>query len=181
MVKVILGAGNTTYSGWLSTQANELNLLRTEDFYRLFIKEDSVDIFLAEHVFEHLTIEEGIVAAKNIYQFLKKGGHARIAVPDRYFNNEWYFNMCKPGGSGDARHPAYTHKVFYDYLSLSEVFVEAGFSVDLLEYCDEEGQFHSKDWKPEDGMVGRSLRFDSRNSKGKIGMVSLILDAYKNP
>ena len=28
-------------------------------------------------------------------------------------------------------------------------------------------------------MIGRSLRFDTRNNDGKLGMVSIIIDAYK--
>lgn len=30
---------------------------------------------------------------------------------------------------------------------------------------------------PEQGMIGRSLRFNTRNHKGKLGMVSIIIDA----
>ena len=32
---------------------------------------------------------------------------------------------------------------------------------------------------PEDGIIGRSLRFDTRNNNGSLGMVSIIIDAYK--
>lgn len=179
MKKVILGAGNANYEDWISTQENNLNLLNRSDFYKWFQTEESVDVFLAEHVFEHLTVDEGVKAAKNLYQFLKKGGYARIAVPDVNFNNEWYHNMCKPGGPGPVEHPAHTHKVFYDYKTLVSVFKTAGFEVDLLEYCDEEGRFHFNYWNPEQGMIGRSLRFDTRNKNGKLGMVSIILDAIK--
>ena len=30
-----------------------------------------------------------------------------------------------------------------------------------------------------DGKIGRSLRFDTRNKDGKLGMVSIIIDAKK--
>ena len=33
--------------------------------------------------------------------------------------------------------------------------------------------------EPEDGIIGRSLRFDTRNNNGSLGMVSIIIDAYK--
>ena len=149
------------------------------DFYKWFQTEESVDAFLAEHVFEHLTVDESVKAAENLYLFLKEGGYARIAVPDVYFKNEWYHSMCKPGGPGPIEHPAYTHKIFYDYKTLATVFKNAGFEVDLLEYCDEKGRFHFNYWNPEQGMIGRSLRFDTRNNNGKLGMVSIILDAKK--
>lgn len=179
MKRVIIGAGNTSYEGWIATQENELNLLNINDYYKLFEKEESVDAFLAEHVFEHLNYEEGVEAGKILYEFLKPGGYIRVAVPDVNYKNEWYYNMCKPGGPGSIDHPAYTHKVFYDYKTLIEVFEKAGFKVDLLEYCDENGRFHFNYWNPEQGIIGRSLRFDTRNNDGKLGMVSIIIDAYK--
>ena len=60
---------------------------------------------------------------------MKPGGYIRVAVPDINFKNEWYHNMCKPGGTGDINHPAYSHKVFYDYRTLIEIFERIGFKV----------------------------------------------------
>jgi predicted SAM-dependent methyltransferase len=180
MKNIIIGAGTTVYEGWISTQEQELNLLDRNSFLDLFKEDETVDAFLAEHVFEHLTLEEAVIAAKNLFQSLKPGGYARIAVPDVNFRNPWYHNMCKPGGPGPVDHPAYTHQVFYDYLSLQVVFEKAGFTVDLLEYCDEAGRFHFNYWDSQMGMIGRSLRFDTRNNNGKLGMVSLIIDAVKS-
>ncbi len=178
MKKIIIGAGNITYDGWISTQANELNLLDEETFKNM-LEENSVDAFLAEHVFEHLTFDEGIKAAKIIYKYLKKNGRIRVAVPDANFRNEWYQNMCKPGGPGPMDHPAFTHKVFYDYHLLIEVFTLAGFTCKLLEWCDDNGDFHFNYYNLDYGKIGRSLRFDTRNMDGKLGMVSLIIDAIK--
>lgn len=67
----------------------------------------------------------------------------------------------------------------YDYRSLLSVFKEAGFRVHLLEHCDEKGTFHFNYWNPDDGFIARSFRFDTRNSKEKLGMVSIIIDAFK--
>lgn len=177
--RIIIGAGKTSYEGGIDTQEEELNLLNINDYYKLFKQEESIDAFLAEHVFEHLSYDEGVEAGKNLYKFLKQNGYVRVAVPDVNFDNEWYRNMCKPGGPGNIDHPAYTHKVFYDYKTLIKVFEDAGFVVDLLEYCDENGRFHFNYWNTEQGMIGRSLRFDTRNNNGKLGMVSVIIDAYK--
>ncbi|MNN74243.1 hypothetical protein D3C81_1904210 [compost metagenome] len=55
----------------------------------------------------------------------------------------------------------------------------AGFEVTLLEYCDENGDFHYTYWNEMDGKVGRSFRFDTRNSIKELGMVSIIIDAKK--
>ena len=177
-MKVIIGAGKTAFDGWISTQENELDLLCEDDFKHMFSKE-LPDAYLAEHVWEHMTYEEGISAARNCYKYLADGGYIRIAVPDKNFRNEWYQNMVKVGGNGDPNHPAYSHKIVYDYKTISEVFMQAGFEVELLEYCDDNGDFHYKYWNEADGKIGRSLRFDTRNSAAKLGMVSIVLDAKK--
>ena len=177
-MRVIIGAGKTAFDGWISTQQNELNVLNAEDFKRMFPSKKPV-AFLAEHVWEHMTYEEGCRAARNVFDYLQDGGYIRVAVPDKNFRNEWYQNMVKVGGNGDPDHPAFTHKIVYDYKTLSQVFKQAGFEVELLEWCDEAGYFHYKYWSEYDGKIGRSLRFDTRNQDGKLGMVSIILDAKK--
>ncbi len=177
-MKIIIGAGETHFDGWISTQQEDLNVLNREDFEEIF-EENSIDAMLAEHVWEHMTKEEGIIAAKNCYDFLIEGGYIRVAVPDGNFKNEWYQNMVKVGGPGPNDHPAYTHKILYDYLTFIEVFEDAGFEVELLEYCDEDGIFHYKYWNEEDGKIGRSYRFDTRNNGNHLGMVSIIIDAKK--
>ena len=88
-------------------------------------------------------------------------------------------DMVKVGGNGDPSHPAFTHKIVYDYRTLTQIFQQAGFDVELLEWCDENGCFHYKYWNEADGRIGRSLRFDTRNKDGTLGMVSIILDAKK--
>lgn len=177
-MKVIIGAGQTKYDGWLSTQEDELNLLSLESWSGLF-KPESIDALLAEHVWEHLSYEEGISAANHCYEFLKPGGYIRCAVPDKNFRNEWYQQMVQVGGPGSVDHPAATHKIVYDAKTFVQVFEKAGFEVSLLEYCDENGDFHYTYWNQVDGRIGRSFRFDTRNSIEGLGMVSIIVDAKK--
>ena len=71
----------------------------------------------------------------------------RCAVPDGYFQNEAYQNLIKVGGPGPADHPAASHKMVYNYKTLSQVFEFAGFDVQLLEYVDETGRHR-------DGRIG---------------------------
>lgn len=177
-MKVILGAGQTTLDGWLRTQESDLNLLSDDGWNRLFTPE-SIDALLAEHVWEHLTLSEGVEAARRCFRYLKPGGYLRCAVPDRNFRNAWYQQMVQVGGPGPADHPAATHKIVYDWKTLIDVFAAAGFEVSLLEYCDDQGHFHYTYWNEADGRIGRSFRFDTRNSRESLGMVSLIVDAKK--
>lgn len=174
-MKVIIGAEQEFSKDWLATSTSELDPLDIKSFYALFKKPSSVDAFLLEHILEHYTLEQGSLIAENLYEFLKTGGYARIAVPDANFQNPSYKERAKIGGPG----PASTHKVFYDFKTLKSLFEKAGFSVDLLEYCDEKGRFHFNDWKKEDGHIERSFRYSSENSLDNINMLSIIIDAYK--
>lgn len=87
--------------------------------------------------------------------------------------------MVKVGGNGAPKHPAFTHKIVCDYHSFGCVFTRSGFEVELLEWCDENGCFHYKYWSEDEGRIGRSLRFDTRNCDRNFGIVSLVLDARK--
>ena len=62
-MKVVIGAGQTKYDSWLSTQEDELNLLSLESWIKLS-KPESMNALLAEHVWEHLTYEEGVTACE---------------------------------------------------------------------------------------------------------------------
>jgi len=177
-MKVILGAGPTQYEGWTAMQESELDI-RDERAWAALFTPGSIDALLAEHVWEHLSLPEGQAAARHCYQYLKPGGYIRCAVPDGNFQNEWYQNMIRVGGPGPADHPAATHRIVYDYRTFVEVFTQTGFVVSLLEYCDEDGVFHYTYWNEGDGMIGRSYRFDTRNTGNKLGMVSIIVDAKK--
>ena len=177
-MKIVIGSGDTKFDGWYHTQENELDLLDRSSFSKL-IPQKNAECFLAEHVWEHLDFEEGVQAAKNCYDFLQPGGYLRIAVPDKNFKNEWYQNLVQIGGPGPEDHPASTHKIVHDKKTLTEMLTQAGFEVSLLEYCDERGVFHYKYWNNDDGHIGRSFRYDTRNSIEQLGMVSLIVDAHK--
>ena len=176
-MKIIIGAGKTVQEGFLSTQEDDFNVLNLETMK--ICEPGMVDAFLAEHVWEHMTLEEGLKAAKNCYTMLRPGGYIRCAVPDINFRNEWYQNMVQVGGPGGEDHSAFTHKLVYSYDVLKSLFESAGFHVELLEYCDEKGNFHYRHWAVEDGMIGRSYRYDTRNNDKQLGMVSIIIDAKK--
>ena len=69
-VKVIIGAGKQAWDGWIPTQGDELNLLE-ESTWSAFFQGGKADALLYEHVFEHLTLEEGKNAAKTIFDYLE--------------------------------------------------------------------------------------------------------------
>lgn len=174
-LNIIIGSEKTAYPNWLPTNIESLNLLEKSSFQNLFGEKKAAK-FLAEHVFEHISYANALIALKNCFQFMKKGGSIRIAVPDGFHPNKDYIDMVKPGGHGEG---ADDHKLLYDYHQLSKVLEDAGFRVQLLEYYDEQQQFHFTDWKSEDGHILRSRRFDKRFNE-PLGYSSLIIDGIKD-
>lgn len=178
-LKVVIGAGEYNKGeDWIHTQEEDLSLLKEEDWNKRF-SHGSISAILSEHVWEHLTYEEGIKAAKICYTYLKPEGYIRCAVPDGFFPNKEYQNVVKIGGPGPKGHPAASHKIVHNYNSITTMFEAAGFTVKLLEYCDEEGKFHYNRWDEKMGFIYRSKRFDHRNIGEKLASVSLIVDAVK--
>lgn len=173
--RVIIGAGGTSYPGWISTDYPALDLTDERSWARLF-NIDQIDALLSEHVMEHLTDYQMAASVVNIYKYLKKGGYIRIAVPDGYHPNTDYIERVRPGGWGLGSDD---HKQFFNYQSLSSQLEKAGFTIQLLEWFDERGEFNFREWIEEDGMVLRSSRYDERNIDCPLSYTSLILDAYK--
>ncbi len=175
-IKLVVGTGNTQFAGWVSTDIHQLNILSVKDWEYL-LKGKKVTNILSEHVWEHIALEDASTANRLCFRFLANEGRLRIAVPDGYFPSEEYIEYVRPGGSGPG---CDDHKVLYNYQLLSKELREAGFGVELLEYWDEQGQFHYKDWSPEQGgMIQRSSKFYPNNTPGELKYTSLIVDAVK--
>lgn len=178
-IRVVVGAGEYNNNPkWIQTEETELNLLKRDDWEGKF-SPNTVTAILAEHVWEHLTYEEGKEAVKICFDFLKPGGYIRCAVPDGFFPDEDYQNGVQVGGPGPKDHPAASHKIVHNFKTITSMFKEAGFEVKLLEYCDENKDFHFHEWDEKQGFIYRSKRFDHRNKDGELGFVSLIVDAIK--
>ena len=174
-VRVVIGAGGTRYPGWISTDYPVLDVTKEKSWTGVF-GTMRVDAMLSEHVFEHLTKSQIHAAFANIYMLLKPGGYIRIAVPDGCHRDRNYIDMVKPGGSGDGSDD---HKHLFDCTSLSTLLEKAGFTVQPLEWFDQEGIFHRNEWKGQDGYISRSSENDTRNIKKPLSYTSLIVDAYK--
>ncbi len=176
--RVIVGASSQDYPGWVQTQEDELDITRREDWTTKY-HPGSLTHILAEHVWEHLTLIEAELAARNCFAMLAPGGRVRCAVPDGNFPDPDYQRTVQIGGPGPADHPAASHKVVYTLDTVSEVFAAAGFTITPLEWCDDNGVFHATEWDELDGFIYRSARFDHRNNDGVIRFASLIIDAVK--
>lgn len=175
-LKLVVGAGKIFPEGWIPTDYDNLDVISPESWAALFTP-NSIEMVLSEHVWEHLTLEQGTKALENIAKYLKKGGHVRIAVPDGYHSDPEYIEHVRPGGSGAG---AADHKVLYTYKTLSNSMKEAGLKPQLIEYFDEKKKFYANPLDESKGFVHRSLKNDSRNADGKPNYTSLIIDGIKS-
>jgi predicted SAM-dependent methyltransferase len=175
-INLVVGAANTKFKGWFSTDIVTLDVTN-EDNFRKYFKDRKIDRILAEHVLEHLTSDEIKIMVRNFYKFSSKNVNIRVAVPDGYHNDVNYINYVKPGGTGEGAHD---HKHLFNYKSLSSYFETVGFQTYPREFWDENGKFHSNYSNDENGIIRRSFINDTRNSNRVPSYTSLILDFKKH-
>jgi predicted SAM-dependent methyltransferase len=168
-VKLIVGAASTSLPGWVATDQDTLDLLKPQQ-WRARFADESVQAILAEHVWEHLSADEGMLAANVCFRFLSPGGRLRIAVPDGYQPDPEYIDYV-------SRDPG--HKVLYNVDTLTDLLHSVGFQIRALEFFDSRGEFNETFWSPLNGLIMRSRHRDHRNRGGVLRYTSLIVDAIK--
>jgi predicted SAM-dependent methyltransferase len=173
-LNVVLGAGTTSFPGWVGTDGDVLDITSPNDWARLF-EPESIDRLLAEHVLEHLSEAGARHALTACYRYLKPGGVLRIAVPDG--------NRRDPAYVAEASPPKDGHQALYNVDSLTRLLRECGFETTPLEYFDENEEFQAIPWDERDGLIQRSVRFDHQTDfqRGSLYYTSLIIDARKPP
>jgi predicted SAM-dependent methyltransferase len=144
---------------------------------------------MSEHVLEHLTLPEAIQTARNIFEFLRSGGHWRIAVPDVNNPSSAYHDWNSPKGWGQWLHRWFiyewnepTHQNFYALSTLAALLSHVGFIVYPREWYDERGCFHRVKWSDADGLIKRSYGHPYLHKVKMLHGVyntSLIVDAVK--
>jgi len=171
-LNVILGAGPVSVEGWISTDADILDVTSTRGWRKLFSL-NSIDRLMAEHVMEHLSDAECTMALSACFRYLKKGGLLRIAVPDGNRKDSEYIEEVSPPKDG--------HKLLFTVDDLVARLNRVGFEATPLEYFDVSDQFHSHPWAEADGLIRRSIRHDrqERFKRGTLYYTSLIVDARK--
>jgi len=171
-LKVSLGSGAITAVGWIETDADLLDVTSIQSWSRLFLPE-SIDRLMAEHLFEHLSDSRCTKALAHCFNYLKPGGLLRIAVPDGHRRDPEYVREVSPPNDG--------HQLLFTVESLIERLTSIGFRTTPLEYFDEAERFHSHPWDEADGLIRRSVRYDTqeRFRKGRLCYTSLIVDARK--
>ena len=180
-VNLILGAALTKQKGWFSTNEDWLDISRENHWRRLFNSKKRVKKILAEHVFEHLTLQEMQNALKLIYENMALGGSLRIAVPDGNNPNFEYRKNC---GINVIGADAADHKQFITFELLKREASKVGFEVQLIEGYLNNKQLITREFDYDLGYVMRS-RKNLNNISSKDGWnfpdanTSLIVDCFK--
>ena len=173
--RIVIGSAGWFDHGWIPTDEHFLDLTKPATWL-LHFAPNSVDALLAEHVWEHLTPEEARIACQTCFTYLKPGGYARIAVPDGYHPDPVYQQWVRVGGAWVGQ-LSNDHRVLYTHETLVSLFESAGFRVELLEYFDAAGSFHTEPWDVAQGKIRRSERFNKH--KYNVSDTSIIIDAFK--
>lgn len=173
-LKIVIGAGTTQYEGWVSTDLPYHDILMDNDWAALFTA-GTIDRILAEHVFEHLTIDQFQAFLRITRRYLTTTGRIRIAVPDGNHPDHVYIDYVRPNGTGIG---ADDHKVLYTYELMQNAVEQAGYNYQFLEWFDSDGQFHQVEWDSADGHIHRSAHYDKRNQGKPLSYTSLIVDVW---
>ena len=82
--KLMLGAGTTVLTGWLSTDITPGSdcVIYLDATKSLPFAGDSFDYIFSEHMIEHLSWPCGLVMLRECRRILKPGGTIRVATPD---------------------------------------------------------------------------------------------------
>jgi len=179
-IKLILGAALTSQEGWLSTNEEWLNVADPKHWQRLFHNKNSVNNMVAEHVFEHLEIEEMRRSINLIYIYLRKNGTLRIAVPDgNHPDPKYRLNTGIRGIGADAA----DHKQFIKFEFIKNLLEEIGFKSTLREGYLKDGTLIRTKIDSELGFIKRSRSNNFLNKKDGWDFIdsntSLIIDAIK--
>lgn len=148
-IKLNIGCGTDYKEGWINIDNNSDNNIERLDLnwdlhYSLPFKDGSVDYIFNEHFIEHLSVEEGQSAIKDMMRVLKPGGVLRMATPDLEVTIDKYINIpitkdetIKKFGLDFIKTRAerinigfrwWGHKWIYDWEELDRRVREAGFT-----------------------------------------------------
>ena len=171
-LNLVIGGGQTSYEGWISTDRDFLDVTKPSQWAALF-RPESIDRILSEHMLEHLSEDQAKITLRECHRYLKPGGLLRLAVPDGFRRDAAYVTEAAPPNDG--------HQVFYNIETLTPLLSSLGFTVTPLEYFDRNEKFHARPWDEHEGMIKRSVRFDTQKDfeRGDLFYTSLIVDARK--
>ena len=154
------------------------------------LKDNSVDAYQAEDVFEHIEYDKLVDVINEIYRVLKPGAYFRLSVPD--YGCDILYNRSKkdesgniifdPDGGGkyqDGKVIDGGHVWFPTYEKVLALIDKSDFSkYEFYHYYDENGNSVTKEIDYSKGYVIRTPDHDKRVQDPYRAM-SLVVDLYK--
>ena len=154
------------------------------------LKDNSVDAYQAEDVFEHIEYDKLVDVINEIYRVLKPGAYFRLSVPD--YGCDILYNRSKkdesgniifdPDGGGkyqDGKVIDGGHVWFPTYEKVLALIEKSDFSkYEFYHYYDENGDSVTKEIDYSKGYVIRTPDHDKRVQDPYRAM-SLVVDLYK--
>lgn len=144
-----LGCGNNCIDGWLNTDLYPVGGgVYMDATHKLPFNDNSFRYVFCEHMFEHLTVAEGLELLKEVHRILQPNGIFRIALPtkdklDEIYNDEVknkeyidfhfsHFDRESPIKNAcimlNNFYRMWGHKTIYDKQTLNELFKLGGFN-----------------------------------------------------
>lgn len=145
-----IGCGNNCIDGWLNTDlyTRRGGVVYMDATQKLPFNDNSFKYVFCEHMFEHLTVIEGLELLKEVHRILQPNGIFRIALPtkeklDAIYNDEVnnkeyldfhfsWFDKESPIKNAcimlNNFYRMWGHKTIYDKQTLNELFTLGGFN-----------------------------------------------------
>jgi hypothetical protein len=181
-----------THIGLTINQANSRNIAH-DLTHRMPIPAETIGVYQAEDVFEHIVYDAIAPIFEDIYRVLKRGGLFRFSVPDyrcdilrtRSIHDAAGKVVFDPGGGGRFESGAVVgggHVWFPVYESVKALFdaspFAAGGRVEFLHYVQLDGVSVMKPIDYSLGFVKRTPDHDPRVANPRRVM-SIVVDAWK--
>jgi SAM-dependent methyltransferase len=196
MQKIYLYAGDipekTEYNEYIGLSISKWNSnhIKHNVLKKIPLKNNSIDRYQSEDVFEHIDYDQLHLVINEIYRVLKKGGLFRLSLPDykcdilkeRSIKNENGELVFDPVGGGkliDGKVVNGGHLWFPTYIKVKELLEKSDFTnYTFLHYYDEEGNGITNTIDYSKGFVMRTPDNDAR-VKNPYRPLSLVVDCIK--
>ena len=180
-VNLILGAALTSQKGWYSTNEEWLDISNSNHWNKLFKGKNVINHVVAEHVMEHLTVDEMDKAINLIHKHLRQNGNLRIAVPD---GNNPHREYIKNVGINGIGADASDHKQLITYEFIKDFLEKRNFKCYLREGYLANGKLIHEVIDDDLGFIMRSRSKSYLYKKKDWDFIdsntSLIIDAKKS-